>query len=141
MPLNQASVGSVSRADTADASGLYNMARNLGGSLGLAMVGVFIDRRTEDHADAVRETVTANSTLVQDHLASQAAGFASGGGDLAYGHQQALAQMAGQIHVQALVMTYSDCFFILGFGILALSPLILLLRPPPPMGGAPIAEH
>jgi DHA2 family multidrug resistance protein len=141
MPLNQASVGSVSRADTADASGLYNMARNLGGSLGLAMVGVFIDRRTEDHADAVRETVTANSTLVQDHLASQAAGFAANGGDLAYGHTQALSQMAGQIHIQALVMTYSDCFFVLGFGILALSPLILLLRAPPPMGGAPAAGH
>jgi DHA2 family multidrug resistance protein len=143
MPLNQASVGAVSRADTADASGLYNMARNLGGSLGLAMVGVFIDRRVEDHADAVRETVTANSPLVQDHIASQGAAFAAnGGGDLAYGQSQALGQMAAQIHVQALVMTYSDCFYVLGFGILALSPLILLLRAPPPMGGPPpVAEH
>ncbi len=142
MPLNQASVGAVSRQDTADASGLYNMARNLGGSLGLAMVGVFIDRRTEDHADAIRETVTANSPLVQDHIASQAASFAARGGDLAYGQTQALTSMAGTIHGQALVMTYSDCFFILGFGILALSPLILLLRAPPPMGGGPpVAEH
>jgi DHA2 family multidrug resistance protein len=139
MPLNQASVGAVSRADTADASGLYNMARNLGGSMGLAMVGVFIDRRTEYHADAVRESVTANSPIVQDHMASQAAAFAARGGDMAYGHDQALASLASQIHVQALVMTYSDSFFVLGFGILALSPLILLLRAPPAMGGAPPA--
>jgi MFS transporter, DHA2 family, multidrug resistance protein len=144
MPLNQASVGAVSREDTADASGLYNMARNLGGSLGLAAIGVFIDRRTEDHSDAIRETVTANSPMVQDHLASQAAGFAAGnGGDLAYGHSQALQSLAGSIHAQALVMTYSDCFFILGFGILALSPLILVLRAPPAFGArpAPVAEH
>jgi hypothetical protein len=39
-------------------------------------------------------------------------------------------------------MTYSDCFFILGFCILALSPLILLLRSPPPFGGPPApADH
>jgi DHA2 family multidrug resistance protein len=80
--------------------------------------------------------------LVQDHIASQAASFAARGGDLAYGQTQALTSMAGTIHGQALVMTYSDCFFILGFGILALSPLILLLRAPPPMGGGPpVAEH
>ncbi|MBV8682502.1 MAG: DHA2 family efflux MFS transporter permease subunit [Caulobacteraceae bacterium] len=144
MPLNQASVGAVSREDTADASGLYNMARNLGGSLGLAAIGVFIDRRTESHADAIRETLNANSPMVQDHIASQAAGFAvNNGGDLAYGHTQALQALAGTIHSQALVMTYSDCFFVLGFCIIALSPLILLLRAPPPLGGrpAPAAEH
>jgi DHA2 family multidrug resistance protein len=141
MPLNQASVGAVSREDAGDAAGLYNMARNLGGSMGLAMVGVFIDRRTEHHADAIRESVTANSPLVQDHMASQTATFAARGGDLAYGHQQALTALADQIHVQALVMTYSDAFFVLGLGIIALSPLILLLRAPPAMGGAPVAEH
>jgi MFS transporter, DHA2 family, multidrug resistance protein len=144
MPLNQASVGAVSREDTADAAGLYNMARNLGGSLGLAAIGVFIDRRTEHHVDAIRETLNVNSPMVQDHVASQTASFAaSNGGDLAYGHAQALQSLAATTHAQALVMTYSDCFFILGFGILALSPLILLLRSPPVMGGrpAPVAEH
>jgi DHA2 family multidrug resistance protein len=50
MPLNQISVGAVSRADTGDAAGLFNMARNLGGSIGLALQGVFIDRRVEAHA-------------------------------------------------------------------------------------------
>jgi DHA2 family multidrug resistance protein len=142
MPLNQASVGAVSRQDTADASGLYNMARNLGGSMGLAMVGVFIDRRTEAHADAIRESVTANSPLVQGQIASQAAGFAARTGDFAYGQMQALRSLAATIHTQALVMTYSDCFFVLGFGIVALSPLILMLRNPPLMGGAPpAADH
>jgi DHA2 family multidrug resistance protein len=144
MPLNQASVGAVSREDTPDASGLYNMARNLGGSLGLAAIGVFIDRRVEHHADAIRETLDANSPLVQQHVASQTAGFAvNNGGDLAYGHTQALQALAATIHSQALVMTYSDCFYILGFCIIALSPLILLLRAPPPIGGrpAPAAEH
>src|SRR3984957_17805632 len=101
MPLNQISVGAVSRSETADAAGLFNMARNLGGSIGLALLGVFIDRRTESHADAIRETVSANSVLVQDRIAQQAAVFGAQSGDLAYGQQQALGSLAGQIHQQA----------------------------------------
>jgi DHA2 family multidrug resistance protein len=139
MPLNQISVGSVSRADTADAAGLFNMARNLGGSIGLALQGVFIDRRTEVHADAIRESVTANSTLLQERIAQQSAFFSERGGDLAHANQQAIGQLALQIHQQAMVMTYSDCFWILGAGLFVLLPLVLLLRPvtTPPEGAVP----
>ena len=130
MPLNQASVGAVGREDAADAAGLYNMARNLGGSLGLAALGIFIDRRTELHADAIRETVRANSPLVQERVAGMAAGFLQAGTDPAYAHRQALRVLAAQIHVQALVMTYSDCFWLLGIALLLSLPLVLLLRKP-----------
>jgi DHA2 family multidrug resistance protein len=138
MPLNQISVGAVSRADTGDAAGLFNMARNLGGSIGLALQGVFIDRRIEAHADAIRESVSANSLLVQERLASQSAFFAARSGDVAHGNQQALDQLAAQIHQQAMVMTYSDCFFVLGIGLLVRLPLVFVLRRPPALG-APAA--
>ncbi len=61
MPLNQASMSAVSREEAGDAAGLYNMARNLGGSVGLALLGVYIDRRNAFHDDHLRESVTANS--------------------------------------------------------------------------------
>jgi len=143
MPLNQISVGSVSRADTADAAGLFNMARNLGGSIGLALQGVFIDRRTELHADAIRESVNANSTLLQEHLAQQGAFFAERSGDLAHANQQAIGQLAQQIHLQAIVMTYSDCFWILGVGLVVLLPIVLVLprqaMPRPAMSPAAVS--
>jgi MFS transporter, DHA2 family, multidrug resistance protein len=128
MPLNQISVGSVAREDTADAAGFFNMARNLGGSIGLALQGVFIDRRVEAHADAIRESVTANSLLVQERLGAQAAGFAGRYADQTHGYQQAIQQLALQIHQQALVMTYADCFWVLGVGLIVLMPMVLLLR-------------
>ncbi len=131
MPLNQASVGAVSREDTADAAGLFNMARNLGGSIGLALLGVFIDRRVELHADIIRQSVNANSQLLQDRLSAQAAFFAQSGGDLVYGRRQAIGQLAAQIHQQAFVMTYADCFWILGACLVLMLPLIFLLRAPP----------
>ncbi len=75
MPLNQASVGAVDRKDTGDAAGLYNMARNLGGSIGLALLGVFIDRQTEFHGDVIRESVTQNSLLTQARIAGECRGI------------------------------------------------------------------
>jgi DHA2 family multidrug resistance protein len=132
MPLNQASVGAVDRADAADAAGLFNMARNLGGSLGLAALGAFIDRRTELHSDTIRESVTANAPLVQDRIADMTATFLQTGTDPAYARMQALQQLSGQIHQQALVMTYSECFWILGVALLATMPLVFILRTPKP---------
>jgi len=141
MPLNQASVGAVDRKDTGDAAGLYNMARNLGGSIGLALLGVFIDRQNEFHGDAIRETVTQNSLLAQSRIAANAAGFAVQHGDLALGHDQALRQLAGQIDLQALVITYGDCFWALGVVLLAATPLVLLLRKPQGRRGPESAAH
>jgi MFS transporter, DHA2 family, multidrug resistance protein len=130
MPLNQASVGAVGREHAADAAGLYNMARNLGGSSGLAALGIFIDRRTEFHADAIRATLDANSPLVQERVAGMAAGFIQNGSDAARAQMQALGSLAAQIHVQAMVMTYSDCFWLSGAMLLGMLPLVLLLRRP-----------
>ena len=133
MPLSQASVGTVSREDTADAAGLFSMARNLGGSIGLALLGVFIDRRTEFHADMIRESVSANSSLLQERLVSQSAFLSERSGDLAGGQQSAIAQLAQQIHQQAMVMAYSDCFWILSIELMALLPILLMLRPIAPV--------
>jgi DHA2 family multidrug resistance protein len=131
MPLNQASVGAVGLEDAADAAGLYNMARNLGGSFGVATLGTFIDRRTELHSDIIRETVTTNSTLVQERIASMVATFLQTHSDAAYARVQALRQLSNEIHRQALVITYSECFWLLGIGLLLSLPLVFLLQQPP----------
>jgi DHA2 family multidrug resistance protein len=142
MPLNQASMSAVSREEAGDAAGLYNMARNLGGSVGLALIGVYIDRRNAFHDDHIRESVTANSTIGQEHVASVAAGFMSEHGDKAFAHAQALRQMAGEIHLQATVMTFSETFYVLGMALLVCIPLVFFLRKTTqPPGMRPSAGH
>jgi len=130
MPLNQASMAAVSREDSGDAAGLYNMARNLGGSVGLAIIGTVIDRRTTFHTAMIRESLTANSVLGQDRVSSSAAGWFSQTGDMAYAKMRALGQIAMQIHQQATVITYSETFYLLGIALLACVPLALLLKTP-----------
>ena len=132
MPLNQASVGAVSKEDAPDAAGLYNMARNLGGSLGLALIGVFIDRQVTNHEQTIGASVTANSVIAQDRISAQAAQIASQGGDMISGQLQAMRSLAGTIQQQAMVITYSEAFWLLGIALLAMTPLVFLLRAPKP---------
>jgi DHA2 family multidrug resistance protein len=51
---------------------------------------------------------------------------------------QALKQLTGVVHQQAMVISYSECFFVLGCAMILMMPLLLLLRPP--RRRAPIAE-
>lgn len=139
MPLNQASMAAVSRADSGDAAGLYNMARNLGGSVGLAIIGTVIDRRTTFHDARLRESLSANSLTGQEHLAANTASWIAQTGDAAYSQLRAFAQIASQIHQQAIVMTYSETFWMLGIALLACVPLALLLKKPTPQ--TPSAGH
>lgn len=130
MPLNQASMAAVSREDSGDAAGLYNMARNLGGSIGLAIIGTVIDRRTTFHVAMIRESVSANSLIGQESLAANAATWFARTGDMAYSQMRALGQLGVQIQQQATVMTYSETFYLLGIALLACVPLALLLKTP-----------
>jgi MFS transporter, DHA2 family, multidrug resistance protein len=136
MPLNQASMAAVSREEAGDAAGLYNMARNLGGSVGLALLGVYIDRRNAFHDAIIRDSLTANSLIGQDHLATTSAGFLAQAGDKAYASMQALGQLAGEMQQQAAVITYSETFHVLAWALLIVMPLALFLRKPP-AGPAP----
>ncbi|WP_322050722.1 MDR family MFS transporter [Paraburkholderia bannensis] len=141
MPLNQASMAAVAREDSGDAAGLYNMARNLGGSIGLAIIGTLIDRRETYHTAVLRESLSANSLIGQERLASGAANWFAQTGDMAYSQMRSLGQIATQIQQQSTVITYSETFWVLGIALAACVPLALLLKKPQPGVKAPSAGH
>nr|WP_245978765.1 MDR family MFS transporter [Aurantiacibacter xanthus] len=123
MFLNQAAISSVPVQYAGDASGLFNTARNLGGSLALAAIATVQEQRVWLHTRRMEETLQANAVAVQDYVANAARTFGS--------EAAALRSIAGQIQREALVMTYNDMFWLLFVGILAVVPLALMLRPLP----------
>ena len=137
MPLNQASMSCVPAHEAGEAAGIYNMARNLGGSVGLALLGTFIERRNSFHDDTLRDAVTVQSVEAQTHLAAATRGFFAAHGDLAHARLQALGQLASEIQVQAQVMTYSETFYVLGIALLLCLPIALFLKKPP--AGTPLS--
>lgn len=130
--LNQAAIRSVPASQAGDAAGIYNAARNLGGSLALAVIAVIQDQRLWLHSRRLEESLHANSELVQAGLAAQA--------QLLGGQEAAMRVLGATIQVQALTMTYADLFWLLGVAILCISPLVLFLRPLP-AHAAPVTVH
>jgi DHA2 family multidrug resistance protein len=128
LPLSQLSMRSVQAHEAGDAAGLYNMSRNLGGTIGLALLGVLMDRRSHFHDDMLREGIPANSQLAQDHMASSTASYLAQSGDPSTASLQALTQVASDIAQQAAVMAYNDAFHALGLAMLACLPLIFILK-------------
>ncbi|WP_287876781.1 MDR family MFS transporter [Aquitalea sp.] len=128
MPLNQASMAAVTREESGDAAGLYNMARNLGGSVGLAVIGSFIDRRNALNSETLNSAVSANAVLTQERIAGSAASHLAQVGDAAHARLQALGELAGQIQQQAMVMTYAQTFQALCLVMLCCIPLALLIK-------------
>ncbi len=128
--LNQAATSSVSHDKVEDASGLFNAARNLGGSMALAMISTLQERRTTLHVDRISETLSGNSVRVQELIA----GFGARVEDVQRG-MQALGQA---IRLQATVITFSDQFFVLGVILLLTIPLVVLLRPLPKDAGVSV---
>jgi DHA2 family multidrug resistance protein len=123
MFLNQAAIRSVPSQLAGDAAGLFNAARNLGGSVGLALLATVQDQRMWFHTRRLEEAMPANAVGVQDYL--NGAAQSMGGLDAAY------RSLEGSLQRQALVMTYGDMFWMLTFGIVAVVPLVLFLRPLP----------
>jgi DHA2 family multidrug resistance protein len=121
--LNQGAIASVSKEDAGDASGIFNAARNLGGSFALAALATVQDQRLWHHSRRMEETMSANSPAVQDYLTALEMHLGSA--------EAAFRTLAGTIQQQAFVMTYNDIFFAMTV-IIALSiPLVLFLRPLP----------
>ena len=140
MPLNQASMATVTREESGDAAGIYNMARNLGGSVGLAVIGTFIDRRNSLHVERLSETLNANSTTLQERLAASTASHFAQVGDFAHAQLQSIKELVLTIHQQASVMTFSETFYVLAIALLLCIPLALTLKAPKPPapGAAPV---
>jgi DHA2 family multidrug resistance protein len=121
--LNQAAIRSVPPKFAGDAAGLFNAARNIGGSVGLAMLATIQDQRMWFHSRRLEEAIPANSIAVQDYVSSNAQALGS--------TDAAIRQLDGTLQIQALVMTYNDIFWMMAIGILIVTPLVLFLRPLP----------
>ncbi len=123
MFLNQATVASVAKADAGDASGIFNAARNLGGSFALAGLASFQDQRIWHHSRRMEESLNANSVSLQNHLDGLARNFG--------GIDGAMTMLSRTIQREAFVMTYNDVFLAMGILTLATVPLVVFLKPLP----------
>ncbi len=136
IPLSQLSTIGLPPRDTADASALSNMMRNLGGSLGIAVLSTVVDRREHFHFSVLAEAMTANAVRTQERLASLIYGLA----DPALARARALATLAAQVRREAYVAAYADAFWIVAVGLVLSLSAVLFLKKPTLASGS-VAAH
>lgn len=140
VPLSGLAAGGQPPEEQADASAIFNIMRNLGGSIGIAMLATFITFREQFHFDVLRDVLSQNSLrtsmILNDYTHALAAKTPAGA---VATHMQALSEMANTVRREAFVMAYSDCFFIIGVAlVLCILALVLVKKPPE---GATAAAH
>ena len=139
VPINTTAYSSLPRDKNNAASGLMNLARNIGGSVGISVVTTLLARRTQFHQSRLSENLSAASPQFQATLRALANNFSRGGADSASALQHAYAMLQANVIRQATMLAYIDNFWFLGVVIACLIPCVFLIKPAKP-GGEIIAH-
>jgi DHA2 family multidrug resistance protein len=133
VPINNVALGTLSGDRVKNASGLYNLMRNLGGAVGLAGIYTFLNDRTDLHVARLHENFTFAHRPAVEALNNMVARFGSYGADA---QAMALKQMTALVHRQGAVMAFADVFLALTALFVVLAVLAVLVKKPAPAAGA-----
>jgi MFS transporter, DHA2 family, multidrug resistance protein len=110
------------------ASGLFNMMRNLGGAVGIAVCGAILNARTNFHFDMIASRLTPANEPMERMLAGLAHRYAMVPGSLDTGHLAALKALWHLAYREAATLAYADAFRALMLAFIAATLLVPLLR-------------
>lgn len=138
VPLTALATGGIEHEQSGSASALFNMLRNLGGSIGIALLATAVDWREKFHSARIGESVSLFNSATQTKLDDFTGHFINLGADAVTANRQAMAAMANLVRREAFVMAYGDAFFIVGAIISAMGLFAWLCRPV--RGGSAVAH-
>jgi DHA2 family multidrug resistance protein len=127
LPLSLATLGSIPKQDVSAGSGFYNLTRQLGGSIGIAVLTTLLDQRETFHRAILLSKLTPYDPETSQRLTALTSLFQSRGSDAATAHQQAIAALSQLVSTQAAILSYADIFRFVGIVFLCSLPLLLFL--------------
>ena len=139
VPINTAAYAFLPRDKNNAASGLMNLARNIGGSVGISLVTTMLDRRTQVHLNDLSHNLSAANPAFQTMLQGATQAMQAHGASAAFATQQAYALIEDTVHARPPCSPIIDDFRLLGIAILVMVPLVFLMKKGKPGGG--IAVH
>jgi MFS transporter, DHA2 family, multidrug resistance protein len=137
IPINVSAFAFVPKELTNMGTGIINLARNIGASVGIATVTTFLQRRTQFHQAQLMEHVNTLSTTFQSRVHAFTAAFSSGGSSGPGAASQAYGMIYGLVQRQAVMKAFVDNFYMLGVVFLVVIPVLMLLKRPPKGSSAP----
>jgi DHA2 family multidrug resistance protein len=114
LTLSNFAMQGIAPKDMPSASSLFNMTRNLGGSIGIAMLATSLTNREHFHSARLGESISSYAAPTQERIELMTQAFIARGIDPATAANQALAALDRIVRREAYVMAYNDGFFIVG---------------------------
>jgi DHA2 family multidrug resistance protein len=137
-PLSAVATSGIEAENAGSASALFNMMRNLGGAIGIAMLQTFLTKREQYHSNVLGQSVSLFQQATRARIEQLTQYFLNHGiADPATASHKALVAIGGVVQKQAFIFAFSDTFYLLGAAlIVALLATLLLKKPGHPEAGA-----
>ncbi|BAS54403.1 drug resistance transporter, EmrB/QacA subfamily protein [Leptolyngbya boryana NIES-2135] len=128
VPLSTVATAGLAPNQAGSASGLFNMMRNLGGSIGIAAIATLLTQRQQFHSNRLGESISNFNPATQERLNQLTQYFVSRGSDLASAQNQALAAIDNVVRREAYIQAFNDCFYFIGFALLVSGIAVLFFK-------------
>ena len=136
LTLSNFAMSGIQPKDMPSASSLFNMTRNLGGSVGIALLATALTNREHFHSERLGESVSLAAAATQSRLDTLTQAFIAKGIDPVTAAQQAIGAIDRIVRRESFVMAYNDGFFLVGVILLvAIIPLWFSDKVKSPSGG------
>jgi DHA2 family multidrug resistance protein len=127
VPLATMTMGTLSNEEIGNASGLYNLMRNVGGSIGIAVVNTMLVRREQIHRSSMVHSIAGASHTFQQQY-QELLGYLTQHTDMATATRQAYKMVDGMINQQAALLSYVDDFRYLAFLCFLCGPVAFAMK-------------
>jgi DHA2 family multidrug resistance protein len=130
-PLSAIATAGIERENAGSASALFNMMRNLGGAVGIAMLQTFQSKREQYHSNIVTRQVSMFAEQTRERIAELTNYFLSHGvSDPAAASHKAIVAIGNRVAQQANILAFSDTFYLLGAALVVALIASLALKKP-----------
>lgn len=130
VPLTTVSMATIAQERMGFATSLFNLMRNIGGSVGIAMTATILQRQRQVTGTRLGEHISAFDPVTQSTLAQITSGMIAAGADAATAAQQALVILRGTLLREASMVSFVMLFRLLGVVFLLMVPLVFIMRRP-----------
>jgi DHA2 family multidrug resistance protein len=139
VPLTTATMDPIPNQEMGNATSIFNLMRNIGGSIGIAASTTMVARSKQVNINILGANVNPFNPQTRAMLEGLRNAFMGEGKDVATATRQAYAALFGMVQRQAAILAFLEAFRILGFIFLLVAPLLLLMKKPTTRGQ--VAAH
>jgi MFS transporter, DHA2 family, multidrug resistance protein len=130
VPLTTATMDPIPKEEMGNATSMFNLMRNLGGSVGIAAATTFLFRRQQFHIHQLVSNVTQYDSQVRVWMAGVQSSMVARGSDPVAAMRQSYGAMWGMVQRQASMLAFLDTFRAMAVVFLLVLPLLFLMKKP-----------